>query len=224
MSWIKRALGVCLIVVLASTLTILTTGVIVNAYVQSALASFNIKLDQPAPGLVGMLRTLMGTKDKPVAAGVVSGSQDKSDQDKTKTEQGKNKSGTSDTPAKSSEQPVEEKVPEDSIAVMGQAGSEDADSQNQGGSALDQELVMTPEAMRDLKDNLPSAEKVNIFNILMNKLPPEEMQKISAAMEDGLTEAEVKEMQEVIAKYVEPSEYEDLIKMLTPSAADSSPQ
>ncbi|MNE57837.1 hypothetical protein D3C80_1528260 [compost metagenome] len=53
----------------------------------------------------------------------------------------------------------------------------------------------------------------------MTKLPQEEMQAISTAMEDGLTEAEVKEIQEVIAKYVNQDEYELLMKMLTPESS-----
>jgi septum formation topological specificity factor MinE len=48
------------------------------------------------------------------------------------------------------------------------------------------------------------------------------MQKISTAMEDGLTESEVKEIQEVIAKYVNQDEYELLMKMITPDAKDNS--
>ncbi|MFF2911525.1 hypothetical protein [Paenibacillus sp. NPDC057934] len=222
MKLVKRALAVCMIVVLASTLSILTTGVVVNAYIQSVLASFDIKLEKPALGIAGMMRSLMGTKEKPAVAEAVNG-------DKGKTVQDKGKRSSADTPKASSsplpagsDKPAEEKVPEDALPVMGQAASGSTDAQNQGGSALDQQLVMTPEAMRDLKDNLPSAEKVNIFNILMNKLPQEEMQKISAAMEDGLTEAEVKELQAVIAKYVDPKEYDELMKMLTPTVPEGS--
>ncbi|MNL53158.1 hypothetical protein D3C87_1763830 [compost metagenome] len=101
---------------------------------------------------------------------------------------------------------------------MGEAA--DADKQSDGG--LDQQLVMTPDAMSELKDSLPAEEKANIFNILMTKLPQEEMQKISTAMEDGLTESEVKEIQEVIAKYVNQDEYEMLMKMLTPGADENA--
>ncbi|MFE4712380.1 hypothetical protein ACFRAM_16020 [Paenibacillus sp. NPDC056722] len=221
MKLVKRALAVCMIVVLASTLSILTTGVVVNAYIQSVLASFDIKLEKPAPGIVGMMRSLMGTKEKPAVAEVVNGDKGKSVQDKGSSNTDTPKASSSPSPS-GGDKPAEEKVPEDALPVMGQAAGESTDSHNQGGSALDQQLVMTPEAMRDLKDNLPSAEKVNIFNILMNKLPQEEMQKISAAMEDGLTEAEVKELQAVIAKYVDPKEYDELMKMLTPTVPETS--
>lgn len=99
---------------------------------------------------------------------------------------------------------------------MGQVTTESS-ADNGSGSVGDQQLVMTPEALSDFKDNLPSEEKVNIFNILMSKLPQDEMAKISTAMEDGLTEDEVKELQQVIAKYVDADEYESIMKMLTPT-------
>lgn len=48
------------------------------------------------------------------------------------------------------------------------------------------------------------------------------MLKISSAMEDGLTESEVKELQEIIARYVDEEEYESLMKMLTPDSVPST--
>ncbi|OZQ67660.1 hypothetical protein CA600_08265 [Paenibacillus sp. VTT E-133280] len=209
MKIVKRALGVCLIVVLASTLSILTTGVVVNAYIQSVLASFDIKVDSPGPGLGGMVKSIIGMDSQ----------SDTNKVNKEATTTGstvnKDKDNSKDTPEKG--EPVEEKAPEDALPVMGQASNESSTNESHSGSSEDQKLVMTPEAIGDLKDNLPSAEKVNIFNILMSKLPQDEMQKISTAMEDGLTEDEVKELQQVIAKYVDPDEYESIMKMLTPT-------
>ncbi|MNI34913.1 hypothetical protein D3C73_889230 [compost metagenome] len=97
-----------------------------------------------------------------------------------------------------------------------------ADAEKEDAGAMDQELVMTPGAMSEMKDSLTTDDKTNIFNILMTKLPQEEMQKISTAMEDGLTESEVKEIQEVISKYVNQDEYEMLMKMLTPGSDAAS--
>lgn len=210
MKIVKRALAVCLIVVLASTLSILTTGVVVNAYIQSVLAGFDIKVDSPGPGLGGMIKSIIGmdsqTNTTKTNKEATTGSTVNKDKDNSK-----------DTPANDKGEPVEEKAPEDALPVMGQASNESSTNENQSGSSKDQKLVMTPEALGDFKDNLPSAEKVNIFNILMSKLPQDEMQKISTAMEDGLTEDEVKELQQVIARYVDPDEYESIMKMLTPT-------
>lgn len=209
---VKSAIGVCLIVVLASALSVLTTAYVVNTYIQSVLASFDIKLDGPEPGIGGFVKSLTGMGAK------VDSTDSKDDlKDTVPAATQTDKENTGNTPAKDSDKAVEEKVPEDALAVMGEAA--DADKQNDGG--LDQQLVMTPDAMSELKDSLPAEEKANIFNILMTKLPQEEMQKISTAMEDGLTESEVKEIQEVIAKHVNQEEYEMLMKMLTPGADEN---
>ncbi|AIQ50059.1 hypothetical protein R70723_32385 [Paenibacillus sp. FSL R7-0273] len=207
MKIVKYATGVCLIVVLASALSVLTTAYVVNTYIQSVLASFDIKLDSPAPGIGGFVKSLTGMNAK-TDPGSTAGQTKEPAADSDK----ENKEGT---PAPDSDKPVEEKVPEDALAVMGQpAAEEDTDTGN-----LDGQLVMTPGDMSEMKDNIPEEDKVGIFNILMTKLPQEEMQSISTAMEDGLTETEVKEIQEVIAKYVNQDEYELLMKMLTPDPA-----
>lgn len=200
MKLVKSALGVCLIVVLASGLSVLTTAYVVNTYIQSVLASFDIKLDSPAPGIGGFVKSLTGMGSK-ADSGELTGQQDEEN--------------SGEIPAKEDDKAVEEKVPEDAVAVMGQPAEEDtADAAGE-----DQQLVMTPGAMSEMKDSIPEEDKVGIFNILMTKLPQEEMQAISTAMEDGLTEAEVKEIQEVIAKYVNQDEYELLMKMLTPESS-----
>lgn len=203
MKMVKRTLAVCLIVVLASALSILTTAYVVNTYIQSVLASFDIKLDGPEPGIGRFMKSLTGMDTKPAASDTA---EDKETgvPNSNKTEEGK----PNTTGGKSGEKTVDEEVPKDALPVMGEASSE-------------QELVMTPEAMLNLKENLPADEKTNIFNILMAKLPQEEMQKISKAMEDGLTVSEVQELQQVIAKYVDQEEYETLMKMLTRSRKDS---
>lgn len=212
MKIVKRVLGVCLIVVLASSLSMLTTAFVVNSYIRSVLASFDIQLDSPAPGIGGFVKSLTGMNSKQSAP-------EPAEETKDQAESKKDGPGkTENEPAKQTDESVGEKVPEDSLAVMGQALEND--TQEETGSALDQQLVMTPEAMNELKDSLPTDEKANIFNILMTKLPQEEMQKISTAMEDGLTESEVSELQKVIAKYVNPEEYETLMKMLTPEKLD----
>ncbi|BCG61671.1 hypothetical protein [Paenibacillus sp. URB8-2] len=214
MKWVKRAMGVCLIVVLASSLSILTTGVIVNAYVQSVMSGLGLKVDMPAPGFGGMLSSLMGTSGRapskePVAQDDGTAAAGNPDANKPSGTGGTNETVPAATADSGGGSSVEEKAPDNALPVMGEATAEE-----QNGTQ-DQQLVMTPEAMKDLKDNLPSEEKVNIFNILMNKVPQDEMQKISAAMEGGLTEQEVTEIQSIISKYVTQEEYNKLMKILT---------
>lgn len=214
MKVVKRALGICLIVLLSSVLSMLTTAYVVNTYIQSVLASFEIKVDGPGPGIGGFVKSLTGMGGSPASKESVKTSKEggaEADSSKVKTD-GDQGSGTG-TSGPSKEKPVDEKVPDDALPVMGQAAGEE-----QSSGALDQSLVMTPEAMNELKENLPADEKTNIFNILMTKLPQEEMIKISAMLEGGLTESEAAELQGIIAKYVDADEYNALMKMLTPTS------
>lgn len=215
MKLMKRTLGICLIVVLASGLSMLTTAYVVNTYIQSVLAGFDIKVDGPEPGMLGFVKSLTGM-------GSSSGSSSTDTKDTIKEADSSKVDGEKGTggepPASDTGDSVDETVPEDALPVMGQAAA----GEEQSDRALNQELVMTPGALNDLKENLPADEKSNIFNILMNKLPQEEMLKISSAMEGGLTESEVKELQEIIARYVDEDEYESLMKMLTPDSAPST--
>ncbi|WP_238654497.1 hypothetical protein [Paenibacillus piscarius] len=214
MKVVKRALGICLIVLLSSVLSMLTTAYVVNTYIQSVLASFEIKVDGPGPGISGFVKSLTGMGGSPASKDTEKTSKESGDQagsSKVKADE-ENKNGGA-TSGHTNEKTVDDKVPEDALPVMGQAAGEE-----QSGGALDQNLVMTPEAMNELKENLPADEKTNIFNILMTKLPQEEMIKISAMLEGGLTESEAAELQGIIAKYVDADEYNALMKMLTPSS------
>ncbi|MEK4045886.1 hypothetical protein NSU18_19835 [Paenibacillus sp. FSL H8-0048] len=223
MKIVKRALSVCLIVVLASGLSMLTTAYVVNTYIQSVLASFDIKLDGPEPGIGGFVKSLTGMG----GSGAAAKENSKAASSETKNSAKEADSGKTDGEKKDSsggkagnlqEKSVDETVPDNALPVMGQAAA----GEEQGEQGLDQNLVMTPEAMNDLKENLPANAKSNIFNILMNKLPQEEMIKISAALEGGLTESEVTELQGIIAKYVNEDEYKELMKMLTPDSGEKN--
>lgn len=217
MKLMKRTLGICMIVVLASGLSMLTTAYVVNTYIQSVLAGFDIKVDGPEPGMLGFVKSLTGMGSSSSSSTDTKDTKDTiKEADSSKVDGEKGTGG--DSPASETGDTVDETVPEDALPVMGQAAA----GEEQSDRALDQELVMTPGALNDLKENIPADEKSNIFNILMNKFPQEEMLKISSAMEDGLTESEVKELQEIIARYVDEEEYESLMKMLTPDSVPST--
>lgn len=186
-------------VLLVSALTLAVTGVVVNAYVQALLRQFNIQLDhQPIWGL-GWLN---GNTD----TGKSADTGKNADTGKSKATGGSSESVT---------------PPEDALPVMGQGLDEGGGrtgtatpETGQSTSIEGHDLVVTPDLLKEKKNNLPAAQKQEIFTILMNKLPPEEMQKISAAMEGGLTEQELQDIQQVLAKYLTKEEYNKLMNML----------
>lgn len=85
---------IVLTVLLVSSLTLLTTGLIVQSYAKSLLASFNIQWEGQPMGLNAMFQGALGGKT---------------------SEGNKSGNGTTDQPTGADE----EKVPEDAVSVMG---------------------------------------------------------------------------------------------------------
>ncbi|MGG4102335.1 hypothetical protein AAXB25_00285 [Paenibacillus lautus] len=215
MKWMKWLLKVSLTAILVSTLTIVTTGIVVNAYIQSVLSSFNIQLETESMGVGGIMKSMlgMGSGTKPDAGSVNAVKDNESASgagSETKGEAKENEETSSDPSGTTGEPPADEEAPDNSLPVMGTNTTEQPDDS----SLEDQEIVMTPGEIVDRKDSLPTEEKEEIFTMLMNKLPQSEMQKISEAMEDGLTAAELADIEQGISKYLNAEEFDKLITML----------
>lgn len=98
---------IVLTVMLVSSLTLLTTGLIVQSYVKSLLASFNIEWEGQPLGLTSMFQGALGGKA---------------------SEENKPGAGTTDQPTGAEE----EQVPEDAISVMGNGTDQTETSANNG--------------------------------------------------------------------------------------------
>lgn len=103
LQWFVKVL---LTVVLVSSLTLLTTGLIVQSYVKSLLASFNIEWEGSSLGLTSMFQGALGGS-------------------KTNEKKSEPESEPTDKPVGAEE----EKVPEGAISVMGNEGDESTKSE-----------------------------------------------------------------------------------------------
>ncbi|WP_458461728.1 hypothetical protein [Paenibacillus sp.] len=103
---------IVLTVLLVSSLTLLTTGLIVQSYAKSLLASFNIQWEGQPKGLTAMFQGALGGKT---------------------SEGNKSGNGTTDQPTGADE----ERVPEDAVSVMGN-GSEGGESGVDAGNGASQ--------------------------------------------------------------------------------------
>lgn len=112
-----------------------------------------------------------------------------------------------------------EGIPEDAFPVMGGMSgqsqqSQQSQQQDSLDSSQDQVVVITPDDLLAKKDELPDQQKEEIFNILMAKLPEEDMRKMTEAMEDGLTESEMIEIQQILSKHLDKEQYSKVMDML----------
>ncbi|MEX2461640.1 MAG: hypothetical protein WD469_10170 [Paenibacillaceae bacterium] len=103
------------------------------------------------------------------------------------------------------------KVPDDSVSVWKQTSGE---SKQEAAIGKQKELVMSAEAFTKMKDQITEADKVKIFTLLATRLPQSEFQKISAYVEDGVTEVEWVEIQKSVEQYLKPEEYKELQDLL----------
>lgn len=211
MKWIGWLLRLSLTIVMVSVLTIMTTGYVVNSYIQSLLSSYNLPISGQAPSFGGMVKGMLGFSDA-----------DQTKPDKDKQEQSV----------------TEQSTPEDAFPVMGgiSSGSSSGTAETGNSEALGQisqqeqqgmqagqnqqldqqqdQVLVTPDELVAKKDEMADKDKEEVFRILMAKLPQEEMQKLTVAMEDGLTETEMIEIEQIMSKYLDKSEYAKMIKLL----------
>lgn len=102
---------------------------------------------------------------------------------------------------------TEADAPEDALPVMGGMN---------GGEALgeDQQVVVTPDDLVAKKEELPDKQKEEIFAILMKKLPQEDMQILTVALEGGLTETEMINIEQILSKHLDKTEYAKVMELL----------
>lgn len=279
MKWVGWIARLLVTIVAVSMLSILTTGYVVNYYVQSILGSYNIPLDAQAPSIGGIVSGVFGFGDRGAAqeendesvvdrmitetdstgnpgANSDEGLDDKSvstsaseqeqrklgDGGETITEPGQSKpDGSGETTSgreqsklngdggatpngggdKGNEDPAstdpEQGELKDAFPVMGgiSAGNTaSSGSQSQDRLAQEQQVVITPEDLTEKREQIPDQAKEEVFNILMKKLEQSEMQKMTEAMEDGLTEEEMIEIEQILSKRLNKKEYAKIIDFL----------
>lgn len=212
MKWIGWLLKLGATVVAVSVLTMATTGYVVNSYVQSLLGSYNLPITGQAPSLGSMMKGMLGL------GGGQSPPDNQSDQQGNAAGGGNNEvnpggTAVTDDPhqGENTEPQTDETngtAPDGALPVMGELEA--------GGDALaqDNQVIVTPDDLVAKKDDLPDQEKEEIFAILMSKLPQEDMQQLTNALEGGLTETEMINIEQILSKHLDKAEYAKVIEML----------
>ncbi|MBG9794401.1 spore coat protein [Paenibacillus dendritiformis] len=177
--------------VLSGFITIATTAVVVDRYIQSALNTFQIPIERPSLTLTTMWGELFGSGGKAA-----------------QPDSSKQTPQSPQAPAagKKAADPPKEDPGDGALPVMGGISSAEA--------AERERVVISPDALSRNKEEIPASDKEQLFATLMKKLPQEEMQRLSTLMEDGLTAAELTEAEQILAKYLNDEEYGQMLEWL----------
>ncbi|NOJ71935.1 spore coat protein [Paenibacillus alvei] len=211
--------------ILSSLLTIGTTAIVVDRYIQTALDKFQIPLERKPLTLTSMWGVLLGSDTQTAASiqnntpigksqgGTLNNSSginertDNNRQQATQKEQGSKEAdrGTSipSTDGTNEGESGSHMAPDGSLPVMGGISS---GQESKGREAI----IVPPESISKSKEELSKEKKDQIFASLMKKLPQEDWQRISTLMEGGLTSSEVIEVEQILAKHLNDEEYKEM--------------
>lgn len=85
---------------------------------------------------------------------------------------------------------------------------------NMEAAKLGDALVMSAEEFNEKRKQLTDEDKMEIFSIMITRVPQEEFQRLSLMLEEGITEAEAKELEDVINAYLHKEEVARLLAIL----------
>jgi len=222
--WIAR---IVVTVLLACLLSIWTTSYVVTSYVQALLEEYEIPLEVKPVALANVWGMIWGAdgKSKQEQLG------EESNKPSTDLAQSLDEEEHSDLVADWGDSPDEGEPPQDQTVDEDGDGekspsnhSEDINLQSEQYNEPSEEVfapiessaepTITPDEISASKDSLEQEEKERMFELIMGKLPPDSWQVFSSAMEDGLTEEELLEIQQLMALHLSKEEYNELMDLL----------
>ncbi|UHA75393.1 spore coat protein [Paenibacillus sp. 481] len=208
MKWMLRALQTIMLIVfvsmLSSILTVGTTAIVVDQYIQAALSKFNISVERPPLTITSMVGMLLGNESK-----------------------GNMKADSTTDVQKDGQKGVQNDGRTDAdgaTPVMGGLSSIEPQTQTQTPTPTtttspQDKVVVSPEELTQKKGELSTATKQKLFATIMKKLPQEDWQHLSALMEGGLTGEELRQAEQILAKHLNDEEYKQMRQIVTDSGS-----
>lgn len=186
-SWLSKLLFTTLFV---SVLSITITIFMVNMYAQEMIKSVGIQIDDSKFTFSNVLSQLSG-------------------QGNTMNEGELELELQEDNV---SESPSSDEVKNDAVEVWKQQSTTNVQEREEIEEKSN--IVITIEEFNKTKDLLSDEDKMSLFSMVISKVPADEVQKLSLLMEDGITQEEMNEIEEIIGLYLNEEEYENLLSIL----------
>ena len=176
--------------VLAAAVSMLTTFYVVQHYIDRLLQTFNLNAEANRVEISEFLGNLWNLANIMIQGNSAANQQE---------------TASGEEPAETDES-APEAVPAWSQTASG--------GLKQGEAAGGQALVMSEEQFRQTKEKLSDADKSAIFSLLISRLSPDEIARISSFVEGGITAEELSEVEKIVENRLRPEEYEKLQHLL----------
>lgn len=205
--WIARIVST---VMIASLLSVWMTGYVVTSYVQSLLKQYEIPMEVRPIALSDVWGMVWGKEN--TSNEVADATRVGSDSDNEQQPQSTDDAGMHDdeaTDGASDGENIEHNDGEQADDQWDQDAQEVLAPIENGGQP-----TITPEDIGASKDMLSEEDKERMFELLMTNLPTDSMQMFFTYIEDGLTDQELLDVQQVMAQHLSKDEYEELMDIL----------
>lgn len=191
MKWLGWLGRLIITIVVVCLLTVVTTGYVVNYYIEQMLSRYHISMTDGGPSVTDIMKGLVGVQ-----------SSTSSPTDEESSSNGKDQ--------------VQDKELNKNNLPPATGGANAGNGDASGNDKLNQKenVVVTPDDLIAKKEGIEAKDKEAIFTIFMSKLPQEEMQKLTEYMEGGLTETEVLAIEQMLSKYLDKTEYAKVMEVL----------
>lgn len=212
MKWLGWLGRLIITIVVVCLLTVVTTGYVVNYYIEQMLSRYHISMTDGGPSVTDIMKGLVG-----IQSSTSSPTDEESSSNGKDQEQGQDKELNKN---KNKDQNQDNMNLPNLPPATGGANSGNGHASGNGSgngsekSAQKENVLVTPDDLIAKKEGIESKDKEAIFTILMSKLPQEEMQKLTEYMEDGLTETEVLAIEQMLSKYLDKTEYAKVMEAL----------
>jgi hypothetical protein len=183
--------------VVAACISVVTTFYVVQHYVQELIKPFQAVLPEKQLGLSEFVAKLWTESNIVGQGGTQQDREENAPKPQTDT------STSPDTSTKTGTGTGTTPPPDDAVAVWSRSGSKEASQKDK--------VVMSAEQFQTKREKLSEEDKTTVFSLLISRLPQEELQQLSAMMEDGITSAELAEIEKIVENYLKPDEFEKLI-------------
>ncbi|MCR8844420.1 spore coat protein [Paenibacillus sp. SC116] len=259
--WLRMLAAFIVISVITSLLTIGTTALVVDQYLQTTIQQFQLPIDKKPLTVMSLWGSLWnGAKSEQQVDRIdtrETAQQSEQSHNGRETQQGAqrdqntgqkstNGTGRPDTSGTNGASNNDNRGNSDEVGTNGgrssTEGSTSPGQNRKSGNSPEQEgatsdaalpvwsgninessqsgnrVLVTPEEIVEGKDKLTEQTKEKLFSTLMKKLPADDWQRISVLMEEGLTAAELIEMEQILAKHLNDEEYKQMREILTGSS------
>jgi hypothetical protein len=103
---------------------------------------------------------------------------------------------------------------DDAVSVWSQTNANGSSIDRAGKLGADSKMIISAQDFYTKKEKLSDDDKMKVFTILMENLPPDQLQQISQLVEDGITETELQKIDGILRQYVSSKDYEVLMDIM----------